>query len=49
MASKRKNNPNQPELPIEGPASGGKSKPEQKANAAASKAPEGGNGEAAKS
>jgi topoisomerase-4 subunit A len=47
MASKRKNNPNQPELPIEGPASGGKSKPEQKADAA-SKAPEGGNGEAAK-
>src|SRR6516225_11262508 len=49
MASKRKNNPNQPELPIDGPpASGGKSKPEQKADAAASKAPESGNGQAAK-
>src|SRR5882672_10979002 len=34
MASKRKNNPNQPELPIEGaPANGGKPKPEQKAEA----------------
>jgi topoisomerase-4 subunit A len=49
MASKRKNNPNQPELPIDGPpASGGKSKPEQKPDAAASKAPESGNGQAAK-
>jgi topoisomerase-4 subunit A len=49
MASKRKNNPNQPELPIDGPAGGGgKSKPEQKADAAASKGPEGGNGQAIK-
>jgi topoisomerase IV subunit A len=46
MASKRKNNPNQPELPIDSPsAAGGKPKPEQKADA---KAPEGSNGEAAK-
>src|SRR5437660_6873543 len=46
MASKRKNNPNQPELPIDGPASSGKSKPEQKPEAAASKAPESSNGAA---
>jgi topoisomerase-4 subunit A len=46
MASKRKNNPNQPELPIEGAAAaGGKPKPEQKSEA---KAPEAGNGETAK-
>jgi topoisomerase-4 subunit A len=46
MASKRKNNPNQPELPIDGPpANGGKPKPEQKAEA---KAPESGNAETAK-
>jgi topoisomerase IV subunit A len=46
MASKRKNNPNQPELPIEGsPAAGGKPKPDQKADA---KAPESGTAEAAK-
>src|SRR5690242_13462510 len=46
MASKRKNNPNQPELPIDGPAAtGGKPKSEQKADA---KAPEGSNGETAK-
>jgi topoisomerase-4 subunit A len=46
MASKRKNNPNQPELPIEGsPGTGGKPKPDQKADA---KAPEGSNGETAK-
>jgi topoisomerase-4 subunit A len=46
MASKRKNNPNQPELPIDGPsATGGKLKPEQKAD---TKAPEG-NGETTKS
>jgi topoisomerase-4 subunit A len=41
MASKRKNNPNQPELPIEGAP-----KPEQKEKPAA-KAPENANGEAA--
>jgi len=46
MASKRKNNPNQPELPIDGPSvSGGKPKPEQKADA---KAPEGSNAETPK-
>jgi topoisomerase-4 subunit A len=46
MASKRKNNPNQPELPIDGPAAtGGKPKPEQKTDA---KAPEGSNGETTK-
>jgi topoisomerase IV subunit A len=46
MASKRKNNPNQPELPIEGaPVNGGKPKPEQKAEA---KAPESANAETAK-
>src|SRR6267142_2372302 len=46
MASKRKNNPNQPKLPIEGaPANGGKPKPEQKAQA---KAPESTNAETAK-
>ena len=49
MASKRKNIPNQPELPIDGPpGSAGKSKPQQKTEAAASKPPEGGNGEAVK-
>src|SRR5437762_9765391 len=49
MASKRKNNPNQPELPIEGaPASGGKPKADQKPDAAPSKAPESSNGETAK-
>src|SRR6266566_5043698 len=47
MASKRKNNPNQPELPIEGaPVNGGKPKPEPKAEA---KAPESANAETAKS
>jgi topoisomerase-4 subunit A len=46
MASKRKNNPNQPELPIDGPpADGGKPKSEQKAQA---KASESGNTEASK-
>src|SRR5262245_59256037 len=46
MASKRKNNPNQPELPIDGPsATGGKPKPEQKTDA---KAPEGSDGVTAK-
>ena len=46
MASKRKNNPNQPELPIDGPAAtGGKPKPEQKTD---TKTPEAGNGENAK-
>jgi topoisomerase-4 subunit A len=46
MASKRKNNPNQPELPIEGaPINGGKPKPEQKAEA---KSPESANAETAK-
>src|SRR6266850_4941006 len=49
MASKRKNIPNQPELPIDGPpGSAGKSKPQPKTEAAASKPPEGGNGEAVK-
>src|SRR5882724_10208561 len=47
MASKRKTHPNQPELPIDGPAAtgGGKPKAEQKADA---KAPEGSNGDTAK-
>src|SRR5690349_13158260 len=46
MASKRKNNPNQPELPIESaPATGEKPKPEQKPDA---KAPEAGNADPAK-
>jgi len=52
MASKRKNIPNQPELPIEGaPGNGGKSNPapEQKADAATPNAPEAGNSETAKS
>jgi topoisomerase-4 subunit A len=43
MASKRKNNPDQPELPIEGaPGNGGKSKaaPAQKTDAATSKSPQ---------
>lgn len=47
MASKRKNNPNQPELPIGGaPGDGGKSKPasEPKADSQKSKAPANGNG-----
>src|ERR1051326_1051635 len=47
MASKRKNNPNQPELPIEGaPGDGGKTKaaPEPKVDSQKSKAPASGNG-----
>src|ERR1051325_5941028 len=38
MASKRKNNPNQPELPIDGgPGNGGKSSPQQKPDTDAAK------------
>src|ERR1051326_1202936 len=47
MASKRKNNPDQPELPIEGaPGNGGKSKPapEPTADSQKSKTPSNGNG-----
>lgn len=43
MASKRKNNPNQPELPIDGPGNGGK--PEQKTDSAKLKGQESGNSE----
>src|SRR5690242_5323042 len=47
MASKRKNNPNQPELPIDGgPGNGGKSAPKAKAE---NTAPQADNGETAKS